>query len=692
MKKFDVPILILAFNRPKYTKALFNKLKELEPTKLYIVCDGPRYDNHNDKILCDQTKEIFENINWPCELKKLYRDINLGCKLSVKDGIDWFFSYEEMGIILEDDCIPNLSFFNFCELMLNKHQLNKEIFQVSGTSYLLNKDNFNGYFHSFISPIWGWATWKDRWREMNLNHININDEKIIKKIEDRYPNKVYQKFIIDLINNVNNFKISSWATYWLYTIIKNDGISILPGKNLIENIGIIGNSFINGKKGNVNKRKTYKLKLNNNVEKIHVNKELDKRQLTLLEKNIINDEKITFNKIIYNKYVHLINKIKNKVLLLSVKFVNIIYIKTHYSLKRKSEKFLVNVFKTNFKKNALVSFTTQSIFVVNHNHTIFQERDTLINIINKKNYNVDLINYDNNYKIDYEKYDLVIGFGYALENAINSKYNCITIFYANGSNPDFSNSLGIKKIISKYNNDLISSVRISDTPYHKSVYLAKNRIILGNDVVKSTYPEAKTNFNLNAFFYKTLDINFKIKDFKSAKKNFLWFGGGGALHKGLDLLLEIFSKRNDISLHICGLTKSEDKFIRYFEDKMKLENIYNYGFVDIKSNVFRELMYKCAFTIMPSISEGGAVSTLTTMGNGGLIPIVSKNTGLDINSFGYLHNNNESEEIENKINFVLSLSEKDIIIKSKACLEGIINAYNFDLYFRNISSILNKII
>ena len=694
MSKFDVPILILAFNRPKYTRVLFNKLKELEPTRLYIVCDGPRFDNKYDFELCKATKNIFEEIDWKCDLHKLYREINLGCKYSVKYGIDWFFSKVEFGIILEDDCIPNLSFFNYCERMLKNYEPNKEIFQISGTSYLNENLQFNNYFYSNISPIWGWATWKDRWEKLEFEKMIINNENFIEKIQTRYPNKVYINFVVELIKNVNNYKVSSWATYWLYSIIKNNGISILPGKNLVENIGIIGNSFEKGKKGNVNKRKTFNLNIETTINKtIAINQKLDDSQLLFLEKNIIDDEKT--NAFVKSKtiIIDLIQKFKSKIINVSFKIIKFLLGIIKLSVvKNQKNTITKNLFNTNFSKTALVSFTKEFIKKENYNHTIYKERDTLIQILKENHFNVDIIDYRQNCYIDFQKYNLVIGFGYAFENAINSKANCVTVFYANGSNPDFSNSSGIKKITHKYNNDLITSVRISDIPYHKSVYFSKYRIILGNDVVKSTYPEAKTNFNLNAFFYKTLDVDFEIKDFKSAKNHFLWFGGGGALHKGLDLLLEIFSKRDDIFLHICGLTKNEVEFVRYFENEMKSKNILNYGFLDIKSNLFRELMYKCAFTIMPSISEGGAVSTLTTMGNGGLIPIISKNTGLDVNGFGYIHENNQLEDIENVINTVLSLSEKDIINKSNTCLSSIENEYNYNQYKCRLESIMKKII
>ena len=119
---YNTPILFIIFNRPQETKIVFNQIKLIKPKKLFISSDGPRSEIQNEKkIVNDLRDSLIKEINWDCNIKTLFRENNLGCKHAVSSAISWFFSNEERGIILEDDCLPNSSFFLFCSEMLNKY-------------------------------------------------------------------------------------------------------------------------------------------------------------------------------------------------------------------------------------------------------------------------------------------------------------------------------------------------------------------------------------------------------------------------------------------------------------------------------------------------------------------------------------------------------------------------------------------
>ena len=140
----NTPILFLVFNRPDTTKKVFESIKAIKPKRLYISCDGARLDNENDKEKIKEVKEIFKNIDWECQVYKRFRDKNLGCKLAVIDGINWFFDQEEEGIILEDDTLPSNSFYNFCEFMLEKYRENKVVMHIGGYKPPhIGRDNFS---------------------------------------------------------------------------------------------------------------------------------------------------------------------------------------------------------------------------------------------------------------------------------------------------------------------------------------------------------------------------------------------------------------------------------------------------------------------------------------------------------------------------------------------------------------------
>lgn len=133
---FSTPILFLIFNRPDTTRIVFNRIREIRPSKLYVAADAPRTNKLGEPELCMETRAIIKDIDWPCELKTLFRNENLGCKLSVSGALDWFFENEECGIILEDDCLPDLTFFSFCKELLERYKDDDRIGHIGGNCFL----------------------------------------------------------------------------------------------------------------------------------------------------------------------------------------------------------------------------------------------------------------------------------------------------------------------------------------------------------------------------------------------------------------------------------------------------------------------------------------------------------------------------------------------------------------------------
>ena len=234
----NTPILILLFNRPKETKILINRLRNIKPLKIYISQDGPRNQSPNDIILCQSVRDIIKDIDWNCEIKKKFNKVNLGCRASVSSALNWFFENEENGIILEDDCIPSNSFFNFCEQMLNRYKNSENIYSISGSNFQNNKKIGNGdYYFSKYAHCWGWATWKRAWKNYD------DDMKFWTKLKTSHLwNKLHpiffeKKYWLKVFDSVYNRKIDSWAYVWLASVWNVGGKSIIPNTNLIVNIG-----------------------------------------------------------------------------------------------------------------------------------------------------------------------------------------------------------------------------------------------------------------------------------------------------------------------------------------------------------------------------------------------------------------------------------------------------------------------
>lgn len=235
------PILFLIFNRPDTTKRVFAEIRKAKPQRLFIVADGPRIDKVGEEGKCREVRMITEKIDWKCDVKRLYRDKNLGCRKAVSSAIDWFFENVEEGIILEDDCLPNPSFFRFCEEMLRRYRKNNKVMHVGGSNYQKPENqNSNSYYFSKYSHIWGWATWKRAWLKYDVNIESWHKKKkLLNKFYDSFKEKFYWTVIFDA---TYRNKIDTWDYQWLYTCWVNEGLSVNPGVNLIENIGFGNNA------------------------------------------------------------------------------------------------------------------------------------------------------------------------------------------------------------------------------------------------------------------------------------------------------------------------------------------------------------------------------------------------------------------------------------------------------------------
>ena len=178
---FNNPILFLIFNRPETTAPVFEQIKKIQPKYLYVAADGPRSNRPGEDELCKASKAIvLEGIDWDCEVKTLLRGKNMGCKRAVSDAINWFFENVEQGIILEDDCLPDESFFYYCEQLLEKYKYDNSIISIGGTNLGYHFENNDSYAYSKFMNMWGWATWRrcvplvdykmNKWKNMRFKN------------------------------------------------------------------------------------------------------------------------------------------------------------------------------------------------------------------------------------------------------------------------------------------------------------------------------------------------------------------------------------------------------------------------------------------------------------------------------------------------------------------------------------------
>jgi len=243
---FETPILFIVFNRPSKTRRVFERIRLIQPKKFYIAADGPRKTHQQDAALCREVKELIK-IDWECTIAYKYRDQNAGCKTNVSEAINWFFSKEEAGIILEDDCLPDLTFFPYCTDLLQRYKSDNQIFSISGCNFGYTNANSSDYFLTPIFNMWGWATWK---RSAKLVDYNLREWDKLTYMQKLYfaVNKLgrpfylnfdwgWFQFWINIFNKIATGDINTWDYQWAYAQLKEGALTIFPKENLIENIG-----------------------------------------------------------------------------------------------------------------------------------------------------------------------------------------------------------------------------------------------------------------------------------------------------------------------------------------------------------------------------------------------------------------------------------------------------------------------
>lgn len=240
---FETPILFLIFTRLDTSLRVFEAIRQARPRRLFIAADGPRPDKVAEAENCALVRSrILAAIDWECEVKTLFRDENRGCRSGIQEAISWFFEQVDEGIILEDDCLPAPDFFDYCRLMLERYRHESRIAMISGTSLLLGKAAVDAsYFLSRHFNIWGWATWKDRWFSLRANELKEWENKRGDGwLWSLFHNRHIVRFYTSVFDKDVEGRLDTWDSYWNYSLLFHDKLTVTPVKNLISNIGVSG--------------------------------------------------------------------------------------------------------------------------------------------------------------------------------------------------------------------------------------------------------------------------------------------------------------------------------------------------------------------------------------------------------------------------------------------------------------------
>ena len=228
-------VLLVFFNRPDLAKQTLSRVREARPSQVFIAVDGARSDRPEEADLCRQCQELVTEIDWKCDIHTLFRDENLGCRSAVSGAISWFFEHVDEGIILEDDCVPDSSFFPFCGELLERYRHDTRIMCISGDNPLDGRwMPQTSYYLTVVPFIWGWATWKRAWAHFeNYEYAPVDNSWIRQLLTTEEAADYWERNINRTLNN----QINAWGPRWLYSCLQNHGLTVVASRNLISNVG-----------------------------------------------------------------------------------------------------------------------------------------------------------------------------------------------------------------------------------------------------------------------------------------------------------------------------------------------------------------------------------------------------------------------------------------------------------------------
>lgn len=236
----NVPLLLIAWRRPHTLRQVINAIRPVAPTRIFVACDGPNLERPGEaKKVADTRQVIEQEIDWPCQIERLYSDLNQGCRLGVSHAITWFFEQVEEGIILEDDCVPHPDFFPYCAALLKRYRDDTRVWCISANNFQNGQWRGDGsYYFSRYPHIWGWASWRRCWQHYDADlrlWPALRDSSFLQTVfndplERTYWSRIWQRLM-------DHAQPDTWDYQWVFTCMANGGLTASPNQNLVSNVG-----------------------------------------------------------------------------------------------------------------------------------------------------------------------------------------------------------------------------------------------------------------------------------------------------------------------------------------------------------------------------------------------------------------------------------------------------------------------
>ena len=242
------PVVLIAFNRPEPTRRTLEAIRVARPQQLFVLADGPRADRPEEAAKTASVRALVDEVvDWPCEVHTRFSEQNLGCEGNVELGLDWVFSQVDRAIVLEDDCLPDPTFFPYVAELLDRYEDDDRVWQIAGNSHDVPATLFgtDSYRFSSWASVWGWATWADRWQRHRAvfprNHVGATGLVPVRvEPADPQPGHLVTRSARAHFSEAatsGDVVTHGWDKQWWLTMLTEGGLAATPALNLVENIG-----------------------------------------------------------------------------------------------------------------------------------------------------------------------------------------------------------------------------------------------------------------------------------------------------------------------------------------------------------------------------------------------------------------------------------------------------------------------
>ena len=231
----NTPVLLIIYKRPELTRRALALIAAAKPSRLFVAADGPR--NAAEADACHAARQAVTEFAGECEVQTNYSDSNLGCGIRVHTAISWAFTMTEELVILEDDCVPNTSFFRFCDELLERYRHDERVMHISGDNFVGPPQTPYSYYFSKYTHAWGWATWKRAWAHFDWTMARWPQLKAAAIVEHWCPDTYEQRYWTDIFDKMHGGVPDVWDYMWMFACWSQSGLTILPSINLVRNEG-----------------------------------------------------------------------------------------------------------------------------------------------------------------------------------------------------------------------------------------------------------------------------------------------------------------------------------------------------------------------------------------------------------------------------------------------------------------------